>query len=273
MAKIRLLEIGIGYRQWSWEVSGKPYRDGRVTLAECRCECGAVHVVNLYNLVHGVSKSCGCAWRLKVEAGSIYGRWTVIGEPFKSVARKLVRCRCECGNENDVVLASLLKGGTQSCGCLRVERATVKSTSHGDSRGGKRARLYGIWTAMWARCTYPSLGKVFQNYGGRGIRVCEEWRDYPAFKAWALQSGYGGGLSIERLDVNGNYEPGNCTWIARTRQARNRRDTRYLTAFGETKGIRDWPEDPRCPVAFQTIKWRLKHGWSEEDAISKPPKH
>ncbi len=107
---------------------------------------------------------------------------------------------------------------------------------------------------MKTRCSNPNTGRIYQDYGGRGITVYEEWvNDFAVFREWALGSGYKEGMTIERKNVNGNYEPDNCEWIPGAKQSRNRRDTKMLTAFGETKGITDWSEDPRCAVKYSTL--------------------
>jgi hypothetical protein len=101
--------------------------------------------------------------------------------------------------------------------------------------------------------------------------MCEEWRDFAAFAAWALANGYQPGLSIERNDNDLGYSPENCKWIPKNRQGHNTRKSRRITAFGETKPVIDWVEDPRCSVGYCTLWSRLvKHGWDAERAISVP---
>lgn len=122
---------------------------------------------------------------------------------------------------------------------------------------------------MIMRCSDPEYNG-FHNYGGRGITVCEEWRVLDNFLKWAIVD-YQPGLTIERDDVNGNYEPGNCRWIPRKEQAWNLRKTINLTAFGETKCIGAWARDPRCIVCGWTIQDRvIRRGWSAEDALTVP---
>jgi hypothetical protein len=123
---------------------------------------------------------------------------------------------------------------------------------------------------MMDRC-YNTLIPAYQSYGGRGIRVCEEWKsDRKEFYEWAFASGFSPGLTIERKDVDGDYCPENCCWIPFHEQMRNMRQSRWMTAFGETKLIADWARDPRCVVSRRRLYKRIEDGWSVEEAITTP---
>jgi hypothetical protein len=125
---------------------------------------------------------------------------------------------------------------------------------------------------MKQRCYLESFPK-FHNYGGRGITVCDAWREsFVAFRDWAITNGYGDDLSIDRIDVNGNYCPENCQWATRSRQARNTRNSLFYSAWGETRQLSDWAEDDRCVVSYKTALKRLCAGMSIEDALTKPSK-
>lgn len=127
-------------------------------------------------------------------------------------------CKCDCGNEKEILGDSLNSGRTQSCGCLHKEKVKEANGRH----WGRGTRLYNIWSGMRSRC--HSKGHTgFKNYGGRGITVCKEWSNYCVFRDWALSNGYKDNLTIDRIDVNGNYEPSNCRWVDWTTQARNKR--------------------------------------------------
>ena len=143
--------------------------------------------------------------------GERFGRWTVL-EPAQSKGYvKYWKCQCDCGTIRNVRQMSLRSGKSTSCGCYHREEAKSigkRSLKHGDFG----THLYGIWNAMKNRC-YNSHTKYFSDYGGRGIAVCDEWHNYVGFKEWAISAGYSDGLSLERIDVNGNYEPNNCKWI------------------------------------------------------------
>ncbi len=109
-------------------------------------------------------------------------------------------------------------------------------------------------------------------YGGRGITICDEWRAFAGFQAWAMTSGYRDDLTIERKDVDGGYCPDNCEWILLPAQAENRQDTHRITAFGETKSRQAWTRDPRCVVSEGAIRHRLRNlGWDAETALTSPP--
>lgn len=168
--------------------------------------------------------------------GKTFGRLAVIAEAGRSNTGKVLwRCRCECGNETTVIGGDLRSGRTASCGC-GIRAATVaRSRTHGQSR----TRLHRIWCAMITRTTNPNFSR-YADYGGRGIAVCSEWRS--SFEDFVRDMGatYADGLTIDRIDVNGNYEPGNCRWATPTEQARNTRRNRHLTFWGQTKTVAEW---------------------------------
>lgn len=127
------------------------------------------------------------------------------------------------------------------------------------------------WEGMRQRC-YNQNSKDYPRYGGRGITVCEEWlRSYEAFYAWVLTQHPPPGHSLDRIDVNGNYEPENCRFASPRTQSNNRRATIFLTAFGETKPASLWLEDPRCTVSKFGLYNRLNNGLSPEEALTKSP--
>lgn len=157
--------------------------------------------------------------------GLRFGRLTVIEYAGANAHRKKAWvCRCDCGNVLTVAGASLKNGNTKSCGCYKRDKLTDRNTTH----GGTIDRLYGIWSCMKHRCNTPTY-KKYKDYGGRGIRVCEEWENsYEAFKSWAMANGYDetapfGECTIDRIDVNGNYEPTNCRWVDMKTQNNNMR--------------------------------------------------
>ena len=132
-------------------------------------------------------------------------------------------------------------------------------------------RLHDVWRLMKRRCEDPRV-RQYPWYGERGISVCEEWHDFEAFAAWCFSHGYEQGVELDRIDVNGNYEPGNCRFVDRATNMRNTRRAILVTAFGETKTVRDWVDDPRCAVGYFSLNSRVKRGWDHERALTQPVK-
>lgn len=133
------------------------------------------------------------------------------------------------------------------------------------THGMRWSRIYRIWTLMNQRCKNQKLG-YFDSYGGRGISVCEEWRKFEVFAEWAMENGYQDDLSIDRIDVNGNYEPNNCKWSTALEQARNTRRNRFITINGELKTIAEWSE--LSGISYHTLKRRIYTECKEEDLLS-----
>ena len=134
-----------------------------------------------------------------------------------------------------------------------------------EKHGLSRTRIYKTYTTMLSRC-YDPTRKKYESYGGRGIAVCDEWKnDFLSFYNWAMANGYQDDLQIDRIENDGNYEPGNCKWSTRKEQANNRRDSRHLTYKNQTKTLSQWAEI----FGFDNrIVWlRLKRGWSIEKAL------
>lgn len=193
----------------------------------CKCDCGQYTTAAGNHLRQGLVKSCGCArkaaHRIDI-TGQKFGMLTAI-EPIYGEVTKW-RCLCDCGNETVVRLANLRSGHVISCGCAS-SRLYAGSDNPSYKHGHAHCRLYGVWASMIQRCENKN-NKAFKNYGGRGITVCDAWRDYESFEKWALANGYDktakrGECTIDRIDNNGNYEPSNCRWVDMHTQALNKK--------------------------------------------------
>lgn len=170
-------------------------------------------------------------------------------------------CMCDCGNKIDVRSDGLTTGQTKSCGCLQKEIVGRINKTHGKSN----TRLYDSWVDLKQRC-HNKHNKRYKHYGGRGIKVCDEWRnDFIAFYDWSINNGYQDDLTIDRIDVNGNYEPNNCRWVTRKQQMRNTTRNRYITINSETHCLSEWCEI--LGLNDRTVRSRLHSGWTIEKAL------
>ena len=152
--------------------------------------------------------------------------------------RALYRCQCDCG-AIVIKTGSSLRRGYESCGCAIVEKAKELHTKHGMTN----TRLFRIWGGMRQRC-YNKNSKDYHNYGERGITLCKEWEeDFMNFYNWAIVNGYQDDLSVDRIDVNGNYEPNNCRWTTPKQQANNTRVNAYYTYNGKTQSMSMWADE------------------------------
>ena len=198
--------------------------------------------------------------------GKKFGRLEVISFSHKDkYYKKYYVCKCCCGNFTTVLQKNLISGNTKSCGCLWKEKKKKSLTKH----NMRHSTLYGKWAGMIQR-TKNKNKKDYKNYGGRGIKVCEEWsnKKYGSsnFISWALKKGYRDGLTIDRIDVNGNYCPENCRWIGLKEQQRNKRNNNFITYKGKTLCATDW----ETLMGFRRglIYARQKLGWSVEKILT-----
>lgn len=134
--------------------------------------------------------------------------------------------------------------------------------------GLKNTRLFSIWSGMKTRC-YNSNSPQFKNYGARGIKICDEWlTDFMNFYNWSMSNGYSDNLTLDRIDVNGNYEPNNCRWVTSKVQANNRRTNKLIEYNGEIKTLMEWCE--YHGINYKTVRDRLKRGWAIDKALKYP---
>lgn len=207
-------------------------------------------------------------------SGEKYGRWTVLEVAGRNdKGNILYKCRCDCGKEKIVSSTSLRDGSSKSCGCLQKEKSKenllrynsserYKQPSH-TTHGMRHTRLYRVWCGMKKRCNCTNY-EHFDRYGGRNIRVCEEWsNDFQKFADWALKSGYKDDLSIDRIDVEGNYTPENCRWATIKMQARNKENTLLYEHEGVTKPFIEWCENYGVPYKSAHARYRKGKSFDE----------
>lgn len=203
--------------------------------------------------------------------GMVFGYLTVLGLG-ESVTNRSGNtcykwfCRCSCGKVAVVRSTNLKSGNTTSCGCFRVKVSTDRVKTHSKSSSA----TYSTWSSMISRCTNKNEFS-FKNYGGRGISVCSRWLN--SFESFLMDMGERPpGCSIDRMDNNGNYEPGNCRWSTDVEQCRNKRSNKLITCHGEIKCLADWLDVfnlSRC-----IYEGRIRRGWTDVEAItSTRPRH
>lgn len=196
--------------------------------------------------------------------GRKYGLLTVKGMVGVINSRRIWHCVCECGNHKNIREDSLKKY-TKSCGCQI--QAKAKEKGRGVTHGKSHTRLYSIWAGMKARCYNPH-DTGYKYYGGRGIKVCAEWFDgFEAFYEWAMQNGYTDDLTLDRIEVNGNYEPSNCRWTTRKIQRLNQRQ-KEITHNNEKHTLLEWANI--TGIKYDTLLWRYNHNWDIDRILSNP---
>lgn len=208
-------------------------------------------------------------WGSTLPKGTRFGKLTVDFDYPNISSRQMVSCTCDCGNTKLVKSFDLKRNHTVSCGCLK--RSTIKYVRYIDGRTTENSRLVGIWNKARRRCLNPKDGH-FAEYGGRGIKMCEEWsnRDtgYQAFKKWSYENGYADCFEIDRIDVNGNYEPSNCRWISHKENMDNTRHTRHFEYKGEILTINQIAQ--KYGLDAQQIRERVNRGWNIVEAVELP---
>jgi len=177
--------------------------------------------------------------------------------------RTMWRCKCDCGGEKTATTHDLRAGNTKSCGCILRELNSWRY-------GIPHKKLTGVYNGMKTRC-FNKNDRKYIDYGGRGISICDEWmgeNGRERFVIWALENGYSEGLTIERIDVNGNYGPNNCCWIKPELQAKNKRNTIHVNYNGETMCLKDAVK--ASGMSWGTLYGRVKKGWPDEHLFDPP---
>ena len=198
-------------------------------------------------------------WNLEELIGNKFGSLTIIEYAGKGRMNcTLVKCKCDCGNYTVVPCYDLVRGKRKTCGAA-IHR--VHSITHGKSK----TRLYHIFYDMRKRCT-NSKREDYRLYGGRGIKICDEWKnDFLTFEKWALSHGYADDLTLERNDVNKGYSPENCRWIPFKEQCLNKTNTVYLTYNGVKKTLMEWAKETNTK-AMNMYQRRAK-GYTDAEII------
>lgn len=201
------------------------------------------------------------------QSGQVFGYLTAISIEWKPLKRSgshpFWKCKCRCGNETLVSAYKLASGHTKSCGCYNLEVLVARSKTHGQFVGKKMTPAYCSWSCMIQRATNPNL-KGFKNYAGRGITVCARWLKFENF--FADMGKRPTGTMLDRIDTNGNYEPGNCRWATRIESANNTRTNRWITFNGKTQTLAQWSRE--VGLKRLTLFTRLKLGWTVEKTLT-----
>lgn len=220
-----------------------------ITMWRCECDCGTKDVIKSSKHLRDMpNTSCGCLKREQTSkrklidiTGQKFGRLTVVKRVDAETTGTSYLCKCDCGKEIVALANNLRRGHTTSCGCFREENRWKNAYKH----GMKHSRIYKVWEKLKARCcceTNPS----YPRYGGRGITICDEWKDDPkAFIEWAYANGYDdkakyGESTIDRIDNDKGYSPDNCRIANAIQQNNNKRSNKFITYNGETHTIAEW---------------------------------
>lgn len=199
--------------------------------------------------------------------GQKYGRLTALSYSHSVKWVALWRFRCECGNEKVIRIGSVRSGRTKSCGCLMGEDARRKQKKYCWKHGRSGTPEWISWQQMTSRCRKPN-NRLYKDYGGRGITVCERWN---SFKNFLADMGLRPSLkhSIDRIDNNKGYSPENCRWATAREQSQNRRSSYMITFKGKTMNLSQWAAAIGFP--YHTLSNRIRNlGWSAEDALTTP---
>jgi hypothetical protein len=197
------------------------------------------------------------------QIGDRFGRWTVVeGSGLAARNVRLVMCKCDCGTERLMRPAKLRNGHSRSCGCLRLDEARMRKTTHGASE----TKVFRVWATMISRCHNPNAD-AYKKYGARGIYVCAEWR--ASFERFLADMGdRPQGSQIDRVDNNGPYAPSNCRWATPSEQSRNRRSTKFVAINGETRCIAEWLT--LSGISWNAYRARKRMGWDLVRSITTP---
>lgn len=244
-------------------------KDGIYPQYECRCDCGKILIMKAYSLKNKCQKCCPDCKKLHIEdiSGQKFGRLTAIRYVGQSKGKQTMwECKCDCGKTIIAQHQNIKNGHTSSCGCYNLECITKRNYTH----GGGGTRLYRIWKDMLARC-YKESHRGYKDYGGKGVYVCEEWKDnFVNFRDWSLNNGYSDELSIDRIDSNKEYSPSNCRWATLIEQANNTSRNLRFTIDGRTETLANWCRIYNVPYARVHSRVYARK-WDIVKALTHPP--
>lgn len=170
--------------------------------------------------------------------GKRFGKLTVLGRVGDVGKNTAWLCKCDCGEIKNILSYNLSSGKSKSCGCVRSAKLKKYATTHGESK----TRLYQIYKGMKQRCNNAN-NPAYDYYGGKGVSVCNEWSgDFVKFKEWAIVNGYKQGMSIDRINPNGDYCPANCRWVSLQKQQNNKLNSMFVTIDNERLTIAEWAD-------------------------------
>lgn len=234
---------------------------GKDTMCKCICDCGNEIIANSFDIRSGHTKSCGClkhqpSKRIEDLSTSKFGLLKPLYMLDSKNKKTLWMCKCDCGNEVIAYASNLKNGHAKSCGCLKLK-----------AKGMSNKRIYTIYKGMLRRC-YNTNDRGYKNYGAKGVIICDQWLGEDGlynFIEWALSNGYSDNLSIDRIDVNGNYEPSNCRWANDIIQANNKRTTTFLLYNGVKKPLTQWAKE--FNISPRLLHQRKRLGWTDAQCI------
>lgn len=184
-------------------------------------------------------------------------------------------CICDCGNTKCVSLSTVIHYRINGCDTCRLNNMgqSISIGRKKRSHGQCGTRIHRIWKGIKSRCLNSNRWE-YNSYGGRGIKICDDWLQFKNFYEWAHKSGYRDDLTIERINVDGDYCPENCTWATQSQQMNNTRTSRKIKIYGEIKSVREWSRDPRCVVNYHTLHTRIcSCGKDPFWSLTTPPIH
>lgn len=255
-----------GKRFGSWTVVEFAGKRGNKLLWKCKCDCGTERIILGFTLRNGQSSGCGCTRQYIHLEGQRFGKLLVIKEAGRNAKHEMYwECKCDCGNTYKADGSRLRSGETTDCGCAWKNKDKTGNGKHNLCN----TRFWTILHGMRCRC-YNYKSPSYKDYGGRGITICDDWQDkehgLENFRDWAITNGYDESKSIDRIDVNGNYEPSNCRWSTPKQQSSNRRNNVLIDYNGEQVVLQSLAD--KFGIRGQTIMARLKKGMNIEEALN-----